>query len=136
MTSRIYLARPIDERIPASTNDVIARAKSNFRYPRFEVIDPTIARGAENPEDYMGLVQAELHVLESCDAILVDMSPTDHIYIGCIAELVYARLWNLSTVIYTGSNDKLDRRPWLRFHADHIDATWKGAVEWIQTNLP
>lgn len=136
MTTRIYLARPIDGRDENSIYEVVHRAKRDLHRPRFEIVDPITERKIEYRNNHESVVAAELELLQSCDVILVDMSIINHVYIGCIGELIYAHLWNLSTVIYVGSNGTLIQRPWLRFHANHIDIAWKGAIEWIYAKHP
>lgn len=124
------MSRPIDDRDSSEIYDIISRAKLDFRNPRFEVIDPTsIPYGAQR-ENPARLVDAQLKLLKTCDIILVDMSLPNHTYIGCIAELVYAHSYNLCSVVFVGSN-RISHRPWLRYHSDHIDVSWEGAVQWI-----
>jgi hypothetical protein len=134
MTQRLYVSRPIDDRDAAEICDIVIRARKDFRSPRFEVIDPTSIPDGGQRENYKGLVDSQLNLMKTCDAILIDMSLPNHTYIGCIAELVYAHTYRLCTVVYVGSN-RIGHRPWLRFHADHIDTTWEGAVRWIHTRL-
>jgi hypothetical protein len=132
MAVRIYVARPVDDLDRSGINGFVQRARRDFSSPRFEVIDPMLIGDIDQREDssYAGVVDKQLQLLHSCDIILVDMSLPNHTYIGCIAEMVYAHIWQLSTVIYVGSN-RMFHRPWLRFHADHIDSEWEGAVQWI-----
>lgn len=136
MTTRIYLARPIDGRNQTSIHEIVDRAKRDFPRPRFEIVDPVAEYELKDRNDYPNVVTTELELLRSCNVILIDMSILNHTYIGCIGELIYAHLWNVTTVVYVGSNNALIQRPWLRFHADHIDITWKGAVEWIYAKHP
>ena len=134
MVQRIYISRPIDDRDAGGIYDIILRAKRDFRRPRFEVIDPTTIPDGGQRENYTNLVTSQLNLMKTCDILLTDMSIPNHTYIGCIAELVYARTYDLCTVVYVGSNT-IGHRPWLRFHADHIDASWEGAVRWIHARL-
>lgn len=134
MTERIYISRPIDDRDANAIYDVIHRARRDFIRPRFEVIDPTTIPNGGERENYTRLVNSQLRLMKTCQILLVDMSIPNHTYIGCIAELVYARINNLCTVVYVGSNI-IGHRPWLRFHADHIDPSWEGAVRWIHARL-
>ena len=132
MTQRIYVARAIDDRDTSVIYDIVHRAQRDFSSPRFEVIDPMAISYIEHRENsnYAHVLETQLQLLRSCDVILVDMSLPNHTYIGCVAELVYAHVWQLCTVVYVGSNTII-HRPWLRFHADHIDTSWEGAVKWI-----
>jgi hypothetical protein len=130
MAHRIYVSRPIDGRDSSEIYDIITRAKKDFRSPKFEVIDPTaIPHGGER-QNHNTMVPAQLNLMKDCDIILADMSLPNHTYIGCIAELVYARLYELCSVVFVGSN-RISHRPWLRYHSDHIDTSWEGAVQWI-----
>lgn len=133
MSTRIYLARAIDGRSTSSIYEPVHRAERDLRPPRFNVVDPVMEyRLQDRKGDYADIVASELQLLQSCDIFLADMSIPNHTYIGCIAELVYAHLWNLAVVIYIGTNSALSCRPWLVFHSHHIDTTWEGAIEWIQ----
>jgi len=136
LTSRIYVARAIDGRDKCSTAVAITRARAEFKLPRFDVIDPATTTCAESAWGYAELVNAELRILATCDLILADMSLVDHSYIGCVAELVYAHMWNLPAAVYAGRNLELADRPWLRYHCDHIDSSWEGIVAWVQQRLP
>jgi hypothetical protein len=136
MTQRIYIARAVDDREPNAIQTVVLRARRDFPSPRFEVIDPMVVGDIEHRQNntYLAVLETQLDLLKSCDVILVDMSLPNHTYIGCVAELVYAHVWQLCTVVYVGSN-RIIHRPWLRFHADHIDTSWEGAVRWIHARL-
>jgi hypothetical protein len=132
MPQRIYVARPVDDLDISGIQDFVERARRAFPGPRFEIIDPMIIGDIEHrgESSYAAVVDKQLQLLKTCDVILVDMSMSNHTYIGCVAELVYAHIWELSTVVYIGSN-RIFHRPWLRFHADHIDSDWEGVVRWI-----
>jgi hypothetical protein len=133
MSTRIYLARAIDGRSASSICEPVRRAERDLRPPRFDVVDPvTECELQDRQENTTGIVASELQLLQSCDVILADMSIPNHAYIGCIAELVYAHLWNLTIVVYIGTNSALRGRPWLIFHSHHIDITWEGAIKWIK----
>jgi hypothetical protein len=136
MPQRIYIARPIDDLDTSGVWNIVTRARQDFPNPRFEVIDPMTIGDINQREEnsYERVVDKQLQLLKSCDVILIDMSLSDHTYIGCVAEMVYAHIWELCTVIYVGSN-RIIHRPWLRFHADHIDTNWEGAVQWIHARL-
>ncbi len=132
MTQRIYVARAVDDREAAAIYDIVLRAQRDFPSPRFEIVDPMAVGPIEyrGNRNYASFLDDQLNLLKSCDIILADMSIPNHPYIGCVAELVYAHLAQLCTVVYVGPN-KISHRPWLRFHADHIDTNWEGAVKWI-----
>ena len=132
MTERIYVARPVDDRETAAIYDIVLRAQRDFASPRFQIVDPMEIGPIESRRNntYTHFLEDQLRLLRSCDMILVDMSLPNHTYIGCVAELVYARLAQLCSVVYVGNN-RISHRPWLRYHADHIDTSWEGAVRWI-----
>jgi hypothetical protein len=136
MTVRIYVARPVDDLDRSASDALVQRVRNDFPNPRFEVLDPMTIGDIKDRGDssYANVVDKQLTLLRSCDVILVNMSISNHTYIGCVAEMVYARIWKLSTVVYVGSN-RIGYRPWLRYHADHIDEDWEGAVRWIHARL-
>lgn len=136
MTVRIYITRPIDDLDRSIIYDFVERARRDFPSPRFQVIDPMTIGDIEQRDDssYDNVVYKQLQMLKTCDVVLVDLSIPNHTYIGCVAELVYAHMWQLCTVVYVGSN-KIFHRPWLRYHADHVDPDWEGVVQWIHARL-
>lgn len=129
---RIYLARAVDGRTQQSIDEVAQRVRQYLQPPRFEIVDPLDVYHPAERDDYVRIVDTELALLSSCNLLLLDMSLPDHAYIGCVAELVYARLLHLRTCVYIGARPNLSDRPWLRYHADHIDSNWNGIIKWFQ----
>lgn len=73
------------------------------------------------------IVERDLDLLRTVDAVLMDCSIPGRSYIGCICELVYAYLWNIPVVVYVGSSNN-DKRYWLQYHAPHICRTQDEAI--------
>ncbi|MCX5007781.1 hypothetical protein OHB05_34925 [Streptomyces sp. NBC_00638] len=128
--ARVYFARAVDGRSGAEVRQAVIDVASCLPGSGYEVVDgasPAVAQGLK-PEE---LVPTQISLVQSCDYFLLDLSLKDHLYIGCIAELVYARLSNVPSVIYTG-NLNLERRPWLSYHATHVTTSLVEAVQWIR----
>ena len=130
MANRIYVSRPIDGRDSSEIYDIINRARNDFPSPSFEVIDPTSIPFGRARQNHNQMVPAQLDLMRTCDVILADMSLPNHTYIGCVAELVYARSYSLYSVVFVGSN-RIGHRPWLQHHADQIETSWEGVVQCI-----
>lgn len=114
---RVYYARAVDDR---NRTDVLAegvRIQGELFKFEIELVDPIAIGGKwERPED---VVQIDLSLLKSCDAVLMDMSLDGWTYVGCVAELVYAHIWNIPSVVWV-ANQSIAERKWLRYHATKI----------------
>lgn len=117
---RVYLARAVDE-LPRPA--VLARGRAlaeRLRPIGAELVDPVAAWDlTEDDSERPDLVASDLRIMQSCDAVLMDMTIPDRNYIGCVCELMYAYLWQIPSVVWVGDTG-YDRRPWLRHHATAV----------------
>ncbi len=116
----MYIARAVDDR-PAqeasATGELFAAALSRAG---FTSIDPVLSfRIRRPPADGVGEVESDLRHLRDSDAVLADLSIPGWVYVGCICELVYAKLWGIPSVVIVGSSN-IQARLWLRHHATSI----------------
>lgn len=76
------------------------------------------------------IVEGDLSILKSADAVLMDCSIPGRSYIGCICELVYAHLWQIPVVVYVGSSGN-DERYWLQYHATRVCKSREEAIDFL-----
>ncbi len=129
---KVYYARAMDGvpkgEIQKQTDKVI-KELSNYN---IELVDPFIeieqnlADGTFQ-EIYRRIVEGDLSLLKTVDAILMDCSIPGRSYVGCICELVYAFLWGIPIVVYTGTSGN-DKRYWLNYHATHVYTEWEEVI--------
>lgn len=131
----VYFSRPIDWRSPRQVENSFADLRARLPKDVCEVVDPAgIAVNMTEERWYRNLVDAQLVALRSCDFILADLSATDHFYIGCIAELVYAHVAGVRSVVVVGEN-RLVNRPWLLYHSDHLCISLDQGVDIIRRSI-
>jgi hypothetical protein len=119
---RVYFARAIDGQGAAAISSLTLQVNDELMAVSLELVDPTASEplSGENTDSpsiahYRAIVDHDLAVLRTCDAVLMDMSITGRSYIGCICEMTYAYLWGIPCAVYIGMQDT--RRPWLHYHA-------------------
>jgi hypothetical protein len=136
----VYFARAVDLLDPSAVASAAAGVGRLLERHRMRLIDPLEHEAAAAlpglPADVRSaaLVELDLALLRRSDAMLVDMTIPDRNYIGCVAELVYARTWRIPAVVYVGSTG-YGERPWLRYHATHICHGLDEAIELLQRSL-
>jgi len=74
------------------------------------------------------IVEGDLELLKTADAVLMDCSIPNRSYIGCICELVYAYLSKIPVVVYVGSSGN-DKRSWLQYHATNVCKSRNEAIK-------
>ena len=101
------------------------------------MLDPVAMwmNGSRASSDHSALVESDLAILSTSDAVLVDMTIPGRSYVGCVGELVYAHLWGKPTVVWVGDTG-LQERPWLRYHASVVVRTRGEAVSALLGLLP
>lgn len=119
---RIYFARAIDGQETGIISSLTLLVNDELAAVGMQLVDPTISEpqptadvGSHIADYYQAIVNHDLAVLRSCDAVLMDMSIVGRSYIGCVCEMTYAYLWNIPCAVYIGMQDA--RRPWLHYHA-------------------
>lgn len=115
---RVYYARAVDDRNRTEVLAEASRIQGELIKYEIELVDP-VAIGGEHerlPED---VVQTDLSLLKSSDAVLMDMSIDRWTYVGCVGELVYAHIWNIPSVVWV-ANQSIAERKWLLYHATKI----------------
>ena len=136
----IYFARAVDLLDPGSVASVAAEAGRLLTVHGMRLLDPLEHEAALDLSQLSAearstaLVELDLALLQRSDAMLVDMTIPDRNYIGCVAELVYARIWRIPAVVYVGSTG-YDERPWLRYHATQLCSRLDEAISVLQDLL-
>jgi hypothetical protein len=119
----VYIARAVDRRRVEEREQAARTLSQKVKAAGFRPVDP-VARpfpgfDQRNILSDYDRVLSDLAWLRRCDVLIADMSIPDWPYIGCICELVYARLYDVPAIVITGENLVGDRI-WLRFHADAV----------------
>jgi hypothetical protein len=137
---RIYFARAIDGEDNAARSRLASTVASELAAAGLSMVDPAADDPAVTDETkegamkrYRTLVEHDLSVLQSCHAVLMDISVPGRSYIGCICEMTYAYFWKIPCVVYTGNLD--DRRPWLQYHATAVLKTRADAIDVLRRLL-
>jgi len=130
--ARVYFASAMDD-VPQRELEARYRAAEHSFHTSghellndwdFYELDPA------SESDHQAIVERDLAVLRSADAILADMSRPEHKYVGCICEIVYARLWGLRV----GVIDPFAvyrTRLWLRAHGAEFFDTFSEPLAWL-----
>jgi hypothetical protein len=120
---RVYFARAIDGRDPQFERHQAFTVGGELTAAGLTIVDPLIGEPQSAPRDtaddnlvrYRALVEHDLSILRTCDAVLMDMSLPNRNYIGCVCEMTYAYIWKIPCIVYVGTNEI--ERPWLHYHA-------------------
>lgn len=119
---RVYFARAIDGQEARAISSLTSLVNDDLMAVGMELVDPTVSEpqpgediDSHSIDHYRAIVDHDLAVLRTCDAVLMDMSIVGRSYIGCICEMTYAFLWNVPCAVYIGMQDT--KRPWLHYHA-------------------
>lgn len=134
-TPRVYVARAVDQRPVETAHQAVEQLVVMLRAAGFRVVDPVRTPfpgfAGRNILSDFDRVHSDLAWLKRCDAIVADLSIPDWPYVGCICELVYARVYDIPAVVITGENLVGDRI-WLRYHADRVVRDAEQAVEFLR----
>lgn len=134
---RVYFARAIDGQDLDGTRKLASLVAHQLAAYSLQLVDPTLTEPIVDPSVaatgtrlfYGAIVEHDLAVLRTCDAVLMDMSILNRNYIGCVCEMTYAYLWQIPCVLYVGSNDQ--NRPWLQYHATAIFRSRAAAIRYL-----
>ncbi len=131
----IYVARAVDHRPAEATQRVGRELSAMLTAAGFRPIDPVQTPfpgfAGRNILSEFDRVHSDLAWLRRSDALVADLSIPDWPYVGCICELVYARLYEVPAVVITGDN-VIGERVWLQFHADAVVRTGEEAVSFLE----
>lgn len=124
---RVYYARAVDGRDRATLKSIADELCSVLAQRGLELLDPVDYADSALAAPYGDIVENDLALLKTADAVLMDLSLERWTYVGCICELVYAHLWRIPVVVFiTGST--LSERAWLRYHATRITSDRETAL--------
>lgn len=130
---RVYFARAIDGESEETRTTLASIVAAELAAKNLQLVDPVATepdvRDSEDTETiqkYRNMVDHDLSILRTCDAVLMDMSIPNRNYIGCVCELTYAYLWDIPCIVYIGRANS--NRPWLHYHATAIFKSREAAV--------
>jgi hypothetical protein len=136
---RVYFARAVDGQDREALDDLVSLVRHELDETGLELVDPVATEpeftgpAADSLGRHRAIVDHDLLVLRSCQAVLMDISIPGHSYIGCICEMLYAYSWHIPCVVYMGDIDS--NRPWLRYHATEIVQSRAEAIGWLRDLL-
>lgn len=130
---RVYFARAIDGENEEAKMTLVSTVAAELAARDLQLVDPV----ATEPDDrnspdteilqkYRSIVDHDLSILRTCDAVLMDMSIQNRNYIGCVCELTYAYLWGIPCIVYVGQGNQ--NRPWLHYHATAVFKSREAAI--------
>lgn len=79
------------------------------------------------------IVTQNLAQIIQCDILICDLSSTSHHYVGCIGELIYAKILNKTTFVIVG-NSEYKNRPWITYHADKEFYSLEELLVWLKNS--
>jgi hypothetical protein len=130
---RIYFARAIDGESEETRTTLASIVAAELAARNLRLVDPVAtepdvrdSQDTETIQKYRHIVDHDLSILRTCDAVLMDMSIPNRNYIGCVCELTYAYLWDIPCIVYIGQANS--NRPWLHYHATAIFKSREAAV--------
>lgn len=139
---RVYFARAVDGLDRDRVIDLAQGVRKELDVVGLTTIDPVAAsepmiggvrdeseHSGDAPRNYRQVVEQELAILRSCDAVLMDMSIPSRNYIGCVCEMTYAHMWNIPCVVYLDAVEL--NRPWLKYHATATFGTRIEAIAFL-----
>ncbi len=122
MTKKAYLAQGIEGRSTLEISGSMTWMRDLIEEAGFSPIAPYLtddANGESSGLEWRSVVSRDISLLRDADLIVVDLGDAAHEYIGCIAELVYARLLRIPSFVYIGQSGRGSRK-WLTFHSDYV----------------
>jgi hypothetical protein len=130
---RVYFARAIDGEGEETGKILASIVAAELAARNLQLVDPVATapdvrdgQDTEIIQKYRDIVDHDLSILRTCDAVLMDMSIPNRNYIGCVCELTYAYLWDIPCIVYVGKTNP--NRPWLHYHATAIFKSRDAAV--------
>jgi nucleoside 2-deoxyribosyltransferase len=116
---RVYFARAMDGLADTDIRGSAAAVRAELAAAGLEMVDTyeCVSRAALDPRTASAvIVESDLALLRTADAVLMDLSIPARAYVGCLCELVYAHQWGIPVYAYVGVTDHATRH-WLRYHA-------------------
>jgi hypothetical protein len=131
---RVYFARAIDGEDDHERASLVTLVRTELAEAELMLVDPVageprdlkLTTVAKHHDRYREIVEHDLSVLQTCDAVLMDMSKPNRNYIGCVCELVYAYEWSIPCVVYI--SEAYRGRAWLFYHATAIFESRHAAI--------
>jgi nucleoside 2-deoxyribosyltransferase len=134
---RVYFARAIDGENDVEKAALVSAVTDELSEAGLLIVDPVAAepravtrQTAVNANHiYREIVEHDLAVLQTCDAVLMDMSKPNRNYIGCMCELMYAYRWHIPCIVYI--SEVYRNRAWLVYHATAVFESRRAAISYL-----
>ena len=133
---KVYFGQAMDNQEPINVIRNYEYVKDRLNDSNFDLIstftlEKEAYREEESPEERAKrIVEFDLKVLKECDICLFDLSKKGWVYIGCIFEIAYAKIWNKPIIAVT-ENSGLDQRTFLIYHVDYFTKSLDEAINLI-----
>ena len=80
-----------------------------------------------NDENAIKVVEENLRELCGADCIIINFTIPKHLYVGCIGEMIYAKINRVKVIVIAGDSG-VDKHFWTVYHADAIVKTLNEAL--------
>ena len=127
---KIYYCRAMDGLDLCEIYDEYKRVELLLETKKCLLINPyncSMGRLAMTKENASIIVSENLKTLVTADIVLINFSIVNHTYVGCIGEMIYAKINNLKVISIVGDNE-IRNHFWTLFHSDHIVKTLDEAI--------
>ena len=80
-----------------------------------------------NHNNAVKVVEENLDELKASDYVIINFSIPNHLYVGCIGEMIYAKISNKRVIVIAGDSG-VDKHFWTLYHADALVKTLDEAI--------
>ena len=137
---RVFYAQPVDAVSSTAVRTSVERLRRLIEGLEVEIVAPyldetTRAEPSQlTPEIARQIVQEDYQALDSCDAIVVDMSDEERQAVGMVFEMAYAWSKGKKVIVYAGAS-RLGERVWVVAIADCIGRNWEEVRSYFERSL-
>jgi len=127
---KVYYCSAMDGLRPSDISDEYKRVELILTAKKCTLINPyNDAMGglAFTKENADLIVNENLKILANADVVLINFSIKNHTYVGCIGEMIHAKINKLKVISFVGDND-IGNHFWTLYHSDHIVKTLDEAM--------
>lgn len=133
--TKVYYCRAVDgfpyEYIRKKYNEIDAICKSNNllllnndkAFLPYSIIDKQTS---------LSIVENNMKLLEEADCVIVDLSFKNHLYVGCIDEMVCANQKGIFVIVICGDSG-VEKHFYTNYRADKIVKSFDDAISYINT---
>jgi len=122
MCQKIYYCRAMDGLNPSDISDeykkvsLLLSAKNCKLINAYDTAQGNLELTKENA-NY--IVNENLKTLIEADVAIINFSIVNHTYVGCIGEMIYAKINGIKVISIVGNGD-IGNHFWTLYHSDYI----------------